>query len=518
MSVYTLPAFRQRTPLGVIACLCVLLALAPVSPARAISFDNALDSMFYRATTDARPYESQRRSGYVAGSMSFRAPVRNYNIIAFDPPRIRAGCAGLDLFGGSFSFVNGEQLKLLIKQIGSAALGYAVYLAINEMCKPCGATISFLQKIMTELNSMNVNSCKIAKGLVNSINDPSNVKEVVSQKDGMLSRIRGYFSDWTKEMEENYKSPEKSSRYADLDSGGSTSLNPDNPMKGNLVWRGLYRDLRANAIGDPTAGVGGVIDVQMAQYLMSITGTYVIPMVGTTTGCPDTTGSGTYDNPYPKECLPHPYEPLLSLHDLLNGAGSEAAGGYPNKVEYWRCTDSTASGVGCQKMAKAQFTFPGTLGYVHKQLFGDSNHFRSDYNGGSIIDRIAKGQSLTAAQVGFMNMIPFPLYAMLQKLQRNPGAISYFARLAERPVADMLAITLGQAILRVSHQVFSGHSEVTPPPNWNKRLARIEATLSPYIARGEKQLEWLNSMSAGASNIVKSFPQPITALSKPGGN
>lgn len=488
--------------------------MAPVSAARASNFNDALNAMFYRATTDARAYDSQRRSGYVAGSMSFRAPVRSYNIVAFDPPRMRMGCSGLDLYGGSFSFVNGEQLKLLIKQIGSSALGYAVYLAINEMCKPCGATISFLQKIMTEMNSMNLNSCKVAKGLVNEAIDPSNFKEVSAAKDATLARIRSFYSDWTKEAEESFKSPEKSSKYADSDGTGHTSTNPDNPMKGNLVWRALYRDMASNAIGDPSTSGGATIDVEMAQYMMSMTGTYIVPMVGATTGCPDTTGSGTATNPYPKECMPHPYEPLLTFHDLLHGAGSGSGGGYPNKVHYWRCADSTSSAVGCQKMVKTQFTFAGTLGYVHNQLFGTNNYYRSNYEGGSIVDRIAKGESLTSAQIGFLNTVPFPLYGMLQKLQRNPASIAYFAGLAETPIADMLVVTLGKSIIRVSNQVFSGHAEVTPPPDWMDRLSNMNDELSPYIVKNNRQLEFLNDMSEAIANIVTSFPQPVTALSK----
>ena len=506
-------AAHAKAPLR---CLVAFIAVLATLPAHAASMDSLLDSMFYRTSTDPGAYESQRRTGYVAGSMSFRAPVRTYNILAFDPPRIRAGCSGLDLFGGSFSFINGEQLKLLIKQIGSAALGYAVYLAINEMCKPCGATLSFLQKMMTELNSTNLNSCKIAKGMVDYALDPSSFKEVASQRDGTISRIRGYFSDWTKEMEEGFKNPEKSSKYADLDASGSTSTNPDNPMKGNLVWRALYRDRVGNAIGDPNTGAAGTIDVQMAEYLMSITGTYVVPMVGSTTGCPDTTGSGSSTSPYPQECLPHTYEPLISFNELLNGAGgldmAGPGGGYPNKLQYWKCLDNTNSATGCQRLTKAPFTFGGTLSYVHAQLFGYHNRFRSDIVGDTILGRIANGEALTSDQIAFLQTIPFPLYGMLQKLRKRPNAMYYFASMAERPIADMLVVTLGQSIIRVANQVFSGHSEVTPPPDWGNRIAQIEAALAPYVARSEQQMQDFNNMVQVAENILSSFPQPLVTV------
>jgi conjugative transfer pilus assembly protein TraH len=505
-------AVHAKAPLR---CLVAFIAVLATLPAHAASMDSLLDSMFYRTSTDPGAYESQRRTGYVAGSMSFRAPVRTYNILAFDPPRIRAGCSGLDLFGGSFSFINGEQLKLLIKQIGSAALGYAVYLAINEMCKPCGATLSFLQKMMTELNSTNLNSCKIAKGMVDYALDPSSFKEVASQRDGTISRIRGYFSDWTKEMEEGFKNPEKSSKYADLDASGNTSTNPDNPMKGNLVWRALYRDRVGNAIGDPNTGAAGTIDVQMAEYLMSITGTYVVPMVGSTTGCPDTTGSGSSTNPYPQECLPHAYEPLISFNELLHGTSGVDSGGtsdFKNKLQFWKCQDSTSSPTGCQRLAKAPFTFAGTLSYVHSKIFGHMELFHNQPNDESILSRIARGESLTSDQIAFLQTIPFPLYGMLQKLRKRPYAMYYFATMAERPIADMLVVTLGQSIIRVANQVFSGHSEVTPPPDWGNRIAQIEAALAPYVARSEQQMQDFNNMVQVAENILSSFPQPLVTV------
>jgi hypothetical protein len=242
-------------------------------------------------------------------------------------------------------------------------------------------------------------------------------------------------------------------------------------------------------------------------------------MVGSTTGCPDTTGSGSATNPYPQECLPHAYEPLISFNELLEGTGGlSVAGptGYPNKIQYWKCQDNTNTATGCQRLAKAPFLFGGTLSYVHKKLFGTHNRFRADYPPGStedaIIPRIHAGADLTADQIAFLQTIPFPLYGMLQKLRKRPNALHYFAMMAERPIADMLVVTLGQTIIRVSNQVFSGHSEVMPPPDWPDRIKKVEAALAPYVARSEKQMEDFNNMVEVAENILSSFPQPIVTV------
>ena len=318
------PSRRRWLPGLLLAVLVFLFALLTPMPSRAASgLEDAVRSMFYTSVTDPQIYESQRRKGYVAGGVALRTPLRNFTLFAFDPPRLRAGCAGIDLFGGSFSFINGEQLQQLIKQIGAAALSYAVYVAINEMCKPCGATIAFLQKLMSQLNSGSLNACKIAKGLVDGLRDPQGLKETLTGTDSMFATIKGFYEDITEAGTEGYKDPDESGKYAEAAADGSPQDNPTNPLRGNLVWRALYRDLAGNRFGDPGGSSAAVIDVEMAQYMMSVTGTVILPVVGPNGNCPDTSGSGTGDNPYPQECLPVPYGQVLSFKQFVEGKGAE---------------------------------------------------------------------------------------------------------------------------------------------------------------------------------------------------
>ena len=72
---------------------------------------DALESMYMVTGNEPSVYQSQRRLGFDAGYLRFRAPINTYNIVNFSPPRIDAGCGGLDLYGGSFSFINAEQFR-----------------------------------------------------------------------------------------------------------------------------------------------------------------------------------------------------------------------------------------------------------------------------------------------------------------------------------------------------------------------------------------------------------------------
>ena len=43
---------------------------------------------------------------YTGGSLMMRAPGRNYPLATVQLPSLRAGCGGIDIYGGAFSFIN----------------------------------------------------------------------------------------------------------------------------------------------------------------------------------------------------------------------------------------------------------------------------------------------------------------------------------------------------------------------------------------------------------------------------
>ena len=49
--------------------------------------------------------------GGTLGGLSVRTPVRSFNVMAFDPPRVGAGCGGIDAYFGSFSMISEKTCK-----------------------------------------------------------------------------------------------------------------------------------------------------------------------------------------------------------------------------------------------------------------------------------------------------------------------------------------------------------------------------------------------------------------------
>src|SRR5690606_5702098 len=113
---------------------------------------DALDGMFVSNATSPGTFETQTRGGFVGGGLAMRTPVRAINLVSFDPPRLNAGCGGIDLFGGSFSFINADQIVALFRQIASNAVGLAFKAAINAINPSLGQLMDKFQSMVQAMN------------------------------------------------------------------------------------------------------------------------------------------------------------------------------------------------------------------------------------------------------------------------------------------------------------------------------------------------------------------------------
>ncbi|MBX2807168.1 MAG: conjugal transfer protein TraH [Cellvibrionaceae bacterium] len=130
-----------------------------------------LDNIFVEMETFTQPgkFESQRRSAYFGGRYTYKTQIFNENLIQLELPSARGGCGGIDMFGGSFSFANSEQIETLLRSIASNARGYAFQLALSVMCDKCMSFMGDIQKKIQELNQFLGNSCQLAQGIVNDV-------------------------------------------------------------------------------------------------------------------------------------------------------------------------------------------------------------------------------------------------------------------------------------------------------------------------------------------------------------
>ena len=88
------------------------------APALSGGLQSELNELFGNMSNYTQPgvYESTRRGVLAGGGAQIRSRRMNIQLIAFEPPNIKAGCGGIDIFLGSFSYINLGSSDFLVKQ------------------------------------------------------------------------------------------------------------------------------------------------------------------------------------------------------------------------------------------------------------------------------------------------------------------------------------------------------------------------------------------------------------------
>ncbi len=136
------------------------------------SLNNEIENMFrkwgFKATTnDPGAYMAQTRGFITGGSLNLRADYEPIQLFSINPPRINAGCGGLDLYFGGLSFINKDQFVNMLRSIGQNALGYAFQIGLEAVCPTCLEQLKSLLNRIQSWQKMFSDSCQAAKSIVN---------------------------------------------------------------------------------------------------------------------------------------------------------------------------------------------------------------------------------------------------------------------------------------------------------------------------------------------------------------
>jgi conjugative transfer pilus assembly protein TraH len=363
--------------------------------------------------TEGGYYQNMGR-GVVAGpSLVLRNSRIRTDIINFVPPSIEAGCGGIDMFLGSFSFINATQFVNLLQSIASNAAGYAFKIALATMCPTCDEAMTSLQKVIQQMNSMAGDSCRIAQTAVNFMADQAGANELSkSMEQGPLGSIAlavGAQAD-------------AFSAYLDkLGRDSNTkSLTSDEVKEylGNIAWKVLQKNGYIT-----TAFLSG--DADMAEALMSFTGT----IIGYKAGSDDPT-------PTIKE-----YPSLLTAKDLLRG-GSSGSG-----AKKYNCSDH----VDCLGITTGDYTFKGLETYVAQTLLGAALDAGSD---SFIYKLISNSGALTMDEKRLIRVSPYHTTRLrnmaICTYNSGVGSLAQYSQKAARLIAlEILQKYLQEAVTSI---------------------------------------------------------------------
>ena len=225
------------------------------------------------SVTGPRVYKGQSANYYSGGSLSIHAQQMDTPLLSVQAPSLSAGCGGINLFTGGFSFINASALVAEMKAVASNALGYAFEFALTHLCPQCAATLKSLQQVAQDINGANKNSCQLAEGLVNTGIGLLGEKAQSNCVSG--SNASGTASDGVDATQSCSANPVGTESQA----GGGIGADPgqDQTSK-NLAWQAIQ--------GIPFLAS----DPNLAQTAMTLTGTLI-------TDCDDSSSCKVWTEP-----------------------------------------------------------------------------------------------------------------------------------------------------------------------------------------------------------------------------
>lgn len=219
---------------------------------------------FSTNTSSSSTYSTQA-AGYSAfGSFYSRTDVRSLQVMHIDSPGIRAGCGGIDIFAGGFSFITADEIVRFMKNILSNGGGYALNLALETELPEMAHAMQFMQTIATKINNMNLSSCELSESLVQGLmSKRRQAHQKLCEDIGMNNSL---FSDWA-------AAKNACSTGAAFDSTIAKGKQDPNYKDRILISKNVVWDsIRANEFLKS--------DTNLAEVYMSISGTLVFDKNG----------------------------------------------------------------------------------------------------------------------------------------------------------------------------------------------------------------------------------------------
>jgi conjugative transfer pilus assembly protein TraH len=352
-----------------IAMMVILLNISSVVSANVgTDLDNFMDNVgFVSNTTSPQAFQSQATGYYGGGSLYARNPVRNYQLVNVDLPDHRAGCAGIDLYAGSLSYLSSEKLVGLGKSVMTNSGAYAVDVMLASTVPQLKQVRDYLQAMVQKVNSMSINSCELSQNAIGGIfpktalsqqkicNDQHRMGQQGLGHDYVAARMNCSGDGFKETMDDAAKNPQHKDQVV---------------LNKNIVWSLLKEK---TFIGS---------NQELAEMMMSLTGTIIFDKEGHATNIPAMgVNSGLID----------------VLIGNLNGDS--------HKAQIWHCDET----VHCLHVTQADFTIP-----AEKSLSG---RIRKKIH--ELDEKIKNDTPQDKSDEAFLSITPIPVFKFLTVLNNT---------------------------------------------------------------------------------------------------
>ena len=421
-----LVSFSRTGRKAVCAALCGGLMLIPL--AAEADINSEMTTMFnsMESSTPPNAYATALRGGVSGGDIEVKNRIMNQQLVSIVPPSISAGCGGIDLFAGSFDYINAAAFTSFLRSIASNAAGYAFELALNGMCPTCASTIETLQKKVQELNQMFSNSCQVAQGAVND------TASALGYKQNSTTSLIGSVQDGLGSIFDLSTSTNGTAPIAQVQAAGAKATSAvTKQIEGNVVWRALQNQ--------SVSGWFANGDASLLELMMAISGTVVVGPPAS-----DTVGTGGQNYSY-NVIQPTPE----LLEELVNGGTVTIEG----------CSDNTQGADGCTTFAQKSITITGFNSMIEQAYLGNGSS-------AGIIAKVANSSngSYTATERAIIGILPNGIAGNIQALAaKDQNAAQSLVQKATPELSLWLARSLELTLLSAVDQSVNGASDDAVP-------------------------------------------------------
>jgi conjugative transfer pilus assembly protein TraH len=441
----------------------LVTAFAFMSTAHAMTMQELFDSVNAQGNvSNPAVLQGQTMNLYTGGSLFMRMPKRSYQLATVTPPSWNAGCGGIDLFAGGFSYINKEQFVAMLRNIGSNALGYGFKLAIQNLCPTCDNVMQALQATAQAANRLNMDSCEAAKGVVNAAlpDTWTRGKQNAAKNFGVDTNLFENITDaWTSVMNNESRANQTVNAAASARPEAKDAL-----PTGNVVWKALKK-------------LDGISDEQR-MVLMS--------MIGSTIFSTEVMTSA------PKKLV----RKEITVETLVGARTTSET----ITVPIWRC--DTTSEDGCLSPTEDEITTRSFKTMVRQKME-------------KISDKLASRSTHDdmASTLGFLNATDLPIYKMLAvttTLNNTSMADALIGRYQDLIAAKYAEVYIQRGVsdLRAALAKYAATADATMAQTINESKPELEE-----ISRAAKQvLATAYSQTISTYNIAQEVQYMERAL------
>ncbi len=316
-------------------------------------------------------FRGQTLNTFTGGSLVMRSPNKVYQLAAIQFPSAKAGCGGIDVFGGSFSHISAEEFKNMLRNITAALPGIAFQLALESVSPLLGGLTKWGKGLETWINNARINSCETAKAIVSTAAEAAGYSAQEACAD--LAIQMGLESD--RDAARRRCASDRPGILASARSSADPNVRNRAPFVGNLTWKALQY-------------TGSYLDDAERELILSIVGTVIYH--------PEDSGRD------PELVAPT----ISSISQLLYGQAAAAG------------TNVTQHLLNCNNYTSCDVVSLNTS-YTHTPFTA-----RVETMMRSIADKIATRTAIpnNSAEVGFVNQTTEPVYRMLSIGSSIPGS------------------------------------------------------------------------------------------------